>query len=268
MYLEILFWIFAILLLLFLSTLFTVGIFLLIKGIQRKMVGLSCLGIGFIAIPIGFVGNYILKIYPGYFFQEIFITIGFILAVIFTNLTFHKNRKSPAKLILIAVIALAIIQLIFHGMMSIERTPLIYYLKVSFDLPYNFLVFNWMAWSSYSAYKIVKNQDIEPWIKVRYRLISILSFIMSFHGIPEFFQPFDILWGTPSNLISVLVFGTTAVLAVIFSVGFFLAWIMPNWLKKYLNRSYQPVKDREFTEEELMTLIRKQLSERRNNGNN
>jgi len=70
MYLVILFWIFAILLLLFLSTLFTVGIFLLIKGIQRNMVGLSCLGIGFIAIPIGFVGNYILDIYPGYFFQE------------------------------------------------------------------------------------------------------------------------------------------------------------------------------------------------------
>lgn len=43
---------------------------------------------------------------------------------------------------------------------------------------------------------------------------------------------------------------------------------MPNWLKKYLNRNYQPVKDSEFTEEELMTLIRKQLSERRNNGNN
>ena len=113
MYLEILFWIFATLLLLFLSTLFIVGIFLLIKGIQRKMVGLSCLGIGFIVIPIGFVGNYILKIYPGYFFQEIFITIGFILAVIFTNLTFHKNRKSPAKLILIVVIVSAIIQLIF-----------------------------------------------------------------------------------------------------------------------------------------------------------
>lgn len=266
--LVILFWIFATLLMLFLSTLFTVGIFLLIKGIQRKMVGLSCLGIGFIVIPIGFVGNYILDIYPGYLFQEIFITIGFILAVIFTNLTFHKNRKSPAKLILIVVIVLAIIQLIFHGMMSIERTPLIYYLKVSFDLPYNFLVFNWMAWSSYSAYKIVKNQDIEPWIKVRFRLISILSFIMSFHGIPEFFQPYDILWGTPSNLISVLVFGTTAVLAVIFSVGFFFAWIMPNWLKKYLNRNYQTVKDSEFTEEELMTLIRKQLAERGNNGTN
>ena len=268
MYLVILFWIFVALLMLFLSTLFIVGIFLLIKGIQRKMVGLSCLGMGFIVIPIGFVGNFVLKIYPGYLFQEIFIAIGFILAVIFTNLTFHKNHKSPAKLILILVIVLAIIQLILHGMMAIERTPLIYFLKVSFDLPYNLLVFNWMAWSSYSAYKIIKDQDIEPWIKVRYRLISTLSFIMSFHGIPEFFQPYDILWGTPSNLISVAVFGTTAVLAVIFSVGFLFAWIMPDRLKKYLNRNYQTVKDSELTEEELMNLIRKQLAERGNNGNN
>jgi hypothetical protein len=213
-------------------------------------------------IPIGFFCNYILKIEPRYFIQEIFITIGFILGVIFTNLTFHKNRKSPAKLILIAVIVLAIIQLIFYGIDSIERNPFNYYLKVSLDLPYTFLVFNWLAWSSYSAYKIVKSQDIEPWIKFRYRLISILSFIMSFHGIPEFFQPFDIRWGTPSNLISVAVFGTTAVLSVIFSVGFFFAWIMPNWLKKYLNRNYQPIKDKELTEEELMNLIRKQLTER------
>ena len=268
MYLEILFWIFVTLLMLFLCTLFTVGIFLLIKGIQRKMLGLSCLGIGFILIPIGFVGNFILNVKSGYLFQEIFVTIGFILAVIFTNLTFHKNRKSPAKLILFSVILLAIIQLIFYVLMANERTPLLYYLQALFDLPYTFLVFNWLAWSSYSAYKIIKNQDIEPWIKVRYRLISILSFLMSFHGIPEFFQPYNTPWGSPSNIISVLVFGTTAVLAVIFSVGFFFAWIMPNWLKKYLNRNYQTVKDSEFTEEELMNLIRKQLTEKGNNGTN
>jgi hypothetical protein len=42
---EILFWIFVTLLMLFLCTLFTVGIFLLIKGIQRKMVELLFLGI-------------------------------------------------------------------------------------------------------------------------------------------------------------------------------------------------------------------------------
>ena len=68
--------------------------------------------------------------------------------------------------------------------------------------------------------------------------------------------------------ISVAVFGTTAVLAVIFSVGFLLAWTMPNWLKRYLNRNFQTEKDSEFTEEELMNLVRKQLAERRNNGNN
>jgi hypothetical protein len=258
---DILFWIFVALLMLFLSTLFTVGIFLLVKGIQRKIVELLCLGTSFTVIPIGFVGNFILNIQSGYLFQEIFVNIGFILAVIFTNLTFHKNRKSPAKLILFVVIALAIIQQIFYGMMAIERTPLLYYLQAVFDLPYVFLVFNWLAWSSYSAYKIIKNQDIEPWIKVRYRLISILSFIMSFHSLPEFFQPYNTPWGSPSNIISLAVFGTTAIISVIFAFGFSLAWMMPNWLKKYLNRNYQTEKDSEFTEEELMNLVRKQLTE-------
>ena len=43
---------------------------------------------------------------------------------------------------------------------------------------------------------------------------------------------------------------------------------MPNWFKRYLNKEYQPIKDKEFTEEELMTIIRKQTSEVGPNRNN
>ena len=49
-------------------------------------------------------------------------------------------------------------------------------------------------------------------------------------------------------------------IAVIFSLGFAFAWIMPNWLKKRFNKGYHPPKDIELSEEDLINLIKKQLS--------
>ena len=43
---------------------------------------------------------------------------------------------------------------------------------------------------------------------------------------------------------------------------------MPNWLKKYLNRGYNTVEDEEISEEELMNLIKKQISKEGPLGNN
>jgi len=230
------------------------------RGIQKKMKNLVVIALGFIAIPIGFMGTFLFNL--GYFFQEIFIFSGFTLVVIFTNMTFHKNRRLYPNLILVFGIILGLIQLIFH---SIEIfTPYnFYYERVAFDIPYTLLIFNWLSWSSYSAYKFFKDQDIAPWIKIRYKIVGIFSFILSFHNIPEFFQPVGTTWGDYTNITSLIVFGITAILAVIFSLGFAFAWIMPNWLKRRYDKEYHPPKDIELSEEDLMDLIKKQLS----NGN-
>jgi hypothetical protein len=121
-----------------------------------------------------------------------------------------------------------------------------------------------MAWSSYSAYQKIKNKNIQPWIKVRYKLVAFVSFILSFNNIPEYFQPKGTTWGDPDNIISLAVFGTTAIISVIFAFGFSLAWMMPNWLKKFFNRNYQLLDEKEYTEEELMNLIREQLANKDN----
>jgi hypothetical protein len=209
-------------------------------------------------LPIGFIGNFLFNL--GYFYQEIFVFLGFILVVIFTNKTFHRHQKFLSNFIFILVLVLGLIQLLIH---AIDLYTL-YYLKVSLDVPYTFLVFDWLSWSSYSAYKSLKNQDIQPWIKLRYKMIAIFSFIISLHIIPEFFQPSEINWGDPSSLTSLLVFGTTAVLAVVSSLGFAFAWIMPNWIKKLINKNYKTLEDEELTEEELINMLRKQMENRRN----
>jgi hypothetical protein len=220
------------------------------------MRNLLYLGTGFIFIPIGFIGSAFIEHGWSIFFEEIFVSSGFILGTCFTNSTFHKIRKSPARLILILVINLAIVQIIFSISKSIGKTPLNFYISGAFDLIFTILTFDWMAWSSYSAYKRIDNKEIMPWIKVRYKIIAFTSFILSLHVIPEFFTPWNMDFINQNNF----AFGITAIMAIIFGVGMFLAWIMPDWFKNYLNKGYKPLEDKEFTEEELMELVKRELS--------
>ena len=232
---EIIYFLFIVLFLLFIITLMITGIFLLIRAYQLKMKNLIYLGTGFILIPIGFIGSVIIVDSWSIFFEELLVSSGFILGTCFTNLTFYKTRKSPGRLILIAVITLALIQIGFSILKAIEKTPFNFYLSAAFDLVFTVLTFNWISWSSYSAYKRIRDKEIMPWIKVRYKIIAFSSFILSLHVIPEFFTPWNMDFIHQNNF----AFGITAIMAIIFAVGMFLAWIMPNWFKNYLNKGYK-----------------------------
>jgi hypothetical protein len=240
------------------------GFFLLFKGIRNRMTNIILGGIAFASLPIGFLGNFVFQL--GSLFQEFFIVSSFILTIIFTNLTFYKNKGFIPKFILCSVIILGVIQLGFFFIAVYgDWTFNPYYIRVSFDFPYTFLTFNWLSYSSYSAYKLVKSKSIDPWIKVRYKMLTIFSFIFSFHSIPEFFQPSGVMWGDPNHIGSLAVFGVTSILVVLFSIGFSIAWIMPKWLKKRIDRNYQPTEDQDYQEKELLDLIKKELSQKKSN---
>ena len=250
---------FLVLFVIFIGIMIIVSVLLFIKAKERKMKNLFIVGLGFIALPIGFIGDFAFNL--GAIFLEVFVFICFVLAVVFTNMTFYKDRQKEANIVLIITVVLGVIQLILIIInIDIEiNRPFEYYLRISLDFLYIFLVFNWLGFSSYTAFKRFRDQEIEPWIKARYKMITVFSFIMSFHGIPVFFQPIGVRWGDPSNVISLLIFGITSILTFIFSVGFLLAWLMPNWLKDKLNKDYEPKEDRVFSEEDLMRIIKKQL---------
>lgn len=249
-------------LIIFIGVLIVVGIFFLIKGINHKLVNLIIVGLGFISLCLGFIGNFVFGLSEG--FQEIFVFICFTCTTVFTYLTFYRNRIIVGRLILISVICLGITQLILINA-TLQGIQGLYYIRVSLDVPYTMIVFDWMAWASYSSYKKLRNEDIQPWIKIRYKLIAIFSFVISFNNIPEFFQPKGTTWGDGSNPISLAVFGVTAILAVTFSIGFGLAWLMPKWFKHRLNKGYETIIEKELTEQELIELIKSQLKDRRNN---
>jgi hypothetical protein len=232
-----------------------ISTYFFVKSIKNKNRSLLLSSLGFLSISVGFIGSFILNL--GSLYLEICVFIGYILTVLFTNSTFYKDTKSKAKLVLICVIVLGLIQIPFF----ILNLRQLYYIRVALDVPYTLLVFNWLALSSYRVYKRIKFENIQPWIKIRYKMIFIFSFILSMNNIPEFFQPTGVNWGDPTNAISLMVFGAMAIIVIIFSIGFSLAWFMPISLKKYFNRNYTPVNEEPLSEEELTNLLRNQLSE-------
>ena len=100
----------------FILILILTGIFFLINAIKKKMKNMAVLGFGVIAIPIGFIGNFLFNL--GNLFQEYFVFFGFVSAIIFTNMTFYKGWIKKANIILIFVIILGIIQIMFYSMIS------------------------------------------------------------------------------------------------------------------------------------------------------
>ncbi|MBD3255875.1 MAG: hypothetical protein GF383_12335 [Candidatus Lokiarchaeota archaeon] len=241
----------------FVINLFVLSAFFLVRAIQLKMKNIAIFGIAVLSIGIGFIGNMLFGL--GGIFEEICVSIGFTLIVVFTNLTFHKNKGYKYKLIPIIVIIFAIINLILRLLNVQYHTSSIYYIAQSFDIIYTFFVFFWLGFSSLKAYQSLEKVSIPPWVRYRYRLLSIAGFTLGLQAIPEIFAPPGSHYGDP-NAIVVLAFGLTALIVLISSIFFMLAWIIPSWLKTYLNKDYKRIEDPELNEKEILNLVRNDLS--------
>ncbi|MFX0024123.1 MAG: hypothetical protein ACFE9S_17480 [Candidatus Hermodarchaeota archaeon] len=244
------------------------GIFLIIKAYQVKFFNLYSIGIGFICFFFGLFGNFFLGY--EYFFQEIFTSIGYFLIAVFTYLTFHKEKKqNSAKLILVLALILMVIRTILGLLIVIDINPFMRYFERTIITSYIFLIFFWLGFSSISTLKRLRDREIAPWIKIRYKTISIVSFLWPFHVIMAPFLPWDIEFGDPTNLISFIQFVITVILSLIFIIGMTIAWIIPQKLKNYINhkKGYIRSGDTELSENELMTLINEQLKESDIHGN-
>ena len=267
MFEDILYLVFQIFLIAWLGSFVIIGIFFLIRAYQLNLRNLIFGGVAFLMAAISQVGKQIFGF--NLVITRVLLAISFVLVIIFTNTTFHRDKQSnlPKSIIFLALTLSSIVSILSYLEMSVS-SPLIFYLNVSSDTLLRFISFGWLAWSSYSVYRRLKDQDMEPWIKARYKILFIVTFIFSFHNVPFFFQPWNIGFGDASNLSSFIVFGAIALFGFTFAIGFSLTWFIPKRFKTFLNKGYQLKKDQNYTEEELMTLIRKQMSEGDPNTNN
>jgi len=264
---DFLFLLFQAFLLVFLGVYLGVGIFFSIRALQTRLHHIIYGSVSFTLMAISQIIAFLFT-FPD-IIETILISIAFVMCVIFTNLTFHKEKKSSLPfLILIVTIINSLIFFVLNLLRDIADSAPLYYATIVHDFIYRSIIFGWLGWSSLVAYKKIKDQNIEPWIKARYKIVSSVSFLICFERIVRIFQPWYQEFGDPNYLESYVVFGIISIMAIIFAVGFALAWFMPGWFKRFLNKGYQAVVDKEYSEEELMDLIKRELSNGGTNGNN
>lgn len=264
---DFLFILFQIFLLVFLGVYLVVGIFFSIRAYQTRLHHLIYGGISFSLMAISQIIAFLFN-FPKVT-ETVLIAIAFVMCVVFSNLTFHKKSTSPFPLlVLIVTLVNSIIFFVFNFLRMIADSAPLYYATIIHDFIYRSIIFGWLGWSSLTAYKKIKDQDIEPWIITRYKIVSTVSFLICFERLVRIFQPWYQEFGDPNYLESYIVFGIISIMAIIFAVGFALAWFMPHKLKRFLNKGYQSIEDKDYSEEELLDMIEKQLNKGGNNGSN
>ncbi|MBD3341070.1 MAG: hypothetical protein GF353_18330 [Candidatus Lokiarchaeota archaeon] len=237
------------------------------EAFNKKLYNLLLISVGFFFISVGFVGNYVLSF--SVIFEEIFVSTGFVLVVLFTNITFHRNRGTKTNLILLVEVFLALIMICFQIIIRFYvYNPAIYYARLFVDILFTFLTFGYLGISALFVYKSLEDGQIQPWIIVRYKIISYVSIILSFHAIPQILIPWDVGTDDLTNFFTLLSYTIIMVQAVVFSIGFCIAWMMPKNLKKYFNSSYDTPQELELSEEALLKKIKIELEQKNKGPNN
>jgi hypothetical protein len=240
------------------SLLLIVGLNLLYKSINTKIKNLAFLtafhlGAAFAAFFQMFnsysdevIYNLIVKIL--YFSCVIFLSL-------FIRLTFYKDKRSPFTLILLISTVVFIISLIV-GVINPTSIKDIYYFLGQFTL--NILIMiaaYWYGFVALKQYNTFKNQDIQPWIKKRYLISSMTSFCFASSGLSSTIIEI-INWELSIRIISIISLLITTILLITFVIGSFLAWVMPERLKRFFNKGYQISNEKELSEEEIMEQLK------------
>jgi len=242
-----------------------VAIFLLNKMIKTKAYNI-------LPLSLFFIINSIRIIFYGFFpslliLYLILIQFPNISLLIFTKLTFFKYKKSPFKIFLIILIIVRsidfIIRLSFQISIpmttSLDESNLIYYYYILFSITTSFLLSHlWLGIVALKYYYSIISINIEPWIKKRYQLIGLSSIIYSFSIFIYYFIPYNVVgpFSFPNIIYGYILVGFT----IFYSLSAFLGWVMPKRLKESFNKDFKRVHDKDYTENELMEMINKELS--------
>lgn len=168
--------------------------------------------------------------------------------IIFNQLTFYKDRKSPVAWIWTVFIICA--TLTAYGV-SISSSNYNQASLVVVYIPIAAFIWAWHGWLAYQALqKVSSEQSVHDWVKTRYRLIITYSVVLIFGSIASTIR-FLFVTGTEVSMLGNLL-GVVVLLGQIMSVTLlFLVWAMPEAFRLWLNRNYQKRKDEQVSEQAL-----------------
>ncbi|MCP4760295.1 MAG: hypothetical protein GY870_00845 [archaeon] len=212
---------------------FSIGVLLIKRVNNSKNPQLKLLSYVYFVQSFSHIFNLSILLIPGVFY--IFWDIGLIIYAYFVDQTFFKNQKSPFNIIVLLIFIFSSTSIFFEilGTYYVKSPLHIEELIGSWSFAISTMIVNiFLLISTFHGYKRIKfDVTIEPWIKIKYRLIFIycICYIISVICWP--LAPEDsleislvVIIGVLFNLISIILE--------------FITWGILKRLKVYFNRNF------------------------------
>ena len=175
---------------------------------------------------------------------------------IFIKETFYKEKQTIFLIVFLTVVGLMVGSLIFVILRSLQSNDMLYLLDLYFMGNAATITATWYAIASFSSFNIIKEKDIEKWIKLRYKILGICAVIYIIHG---FLITFNGIIETLSPVPYAIEFYTNIniVIFLLFSIGNFYAWVILG--KKKDIATSEISKEDEISEEEMTKMLKEEM---------
>lgn len=231
-----------------------IGLRLVITGVRNRLTNLMWLSVSmlvtiFILLVAAVDGNPLAAQPYSLWVSTIGSIIGQGALIVFNQLTFYKDRKSPVVLwIWIVFGVLSAIALYGVTVSESNFKPSIW---VAASSPCTVIIWSWHGLLAYRALSQIASEiTVEDWVKSRYRLIVAYSIVLTIGGVASIVRNFFAGGSVQSSLGGAL--GTVTGITQIVSVTLlFLVWVMPEAFRQWLNRNYQKRLDEKVYEQAL-----------------
>ncbi|MCJ7649736.1 MAG: hypothetical protein MUP85_14060 [Candidatus Lokiarchaeota archaeon] len=192
-----------------------------------------------------------------FFFFSINLT-GQVFLLFFVKYTFYVDRKSPFFILLPSAIIAKIAYIVTYSITEIEQNLLLYVIQRGIGSFIIFISSFWLCYAALSSYHNIKKQTVAPWVKKRYLIVGISPIFLIAQIIPMLLTPYRGSFSDPFMAILVMIL---TFLNIIFALLSLFAWVMPKWLKNYLNQGYESQEEDMTSSESEDALIEKLKSQ-------
>ena len=224
--------------------------FLIYRAKKTGLTSLLHLAISLILIDICYI--FYLANGGGSLIYHFFRALGISWMLIFNYMTFLKgNKKWTTNFFIYALISTVLICISF-GIYESNGSA---FFRAMSDILFGLLtiiISSWQYYTAREAYRKIKDVDLEPYIKKRYKLYLVASIALFCTGAFSL-----IVFLFYDNIGTAIVFLGVSLSSLVYLTINFLIWVMPKSFKAKLNQGWTPkvvelASEEELSEEELM----------------
>ena len=222
---------------------FIVGIYLGLRAKKTAQKGVYFLSLQMLSLCLAQIAIFVEVASGILYLGNTMVLIPMICALIFIHKVFYSEKKSPIKKIFPIFLIFSAILLIIFSLQFFNRALAIgiynVYGKITL-IVLTILAYSFETYAPLKEWNKIKHLKIETHVKMRYLLFGISQLIYTITVIIYWFvDPLQI--GTDPVVFTIVLF--TLAIMIFYVLGTYLTWFMPDWFKRYLNRSDQEIEE-------------------------